>query len=257
MISVVILAKNEEADIKRCLESVAWCDEIIVINDHSTDKTVAIAEKMGAKVVTHSLGNDFAAQRNFGLAQASGDWVLFIDADEKVTSALWYEIMEETNNPSSQYNGFFIKRIDTMWGKELKHGETGNINLLRLAKKDAGEWEGQVHERWKVKGKTLLLKKAIMHYPHQTVASFLKEINYYTDLRAQELHKKKVPVAPWQIVVYPAGKFVVNYFFKLGFLDGLQGLVFALMMSFHSFLVRGKLWALESKNISTEKGNHL
>jgi glycosyltransferase involved in cell wall biosynthesis len=247
MISTVVLSKNEEKNIKRCLESLSWCEEIIVVDDNSTDGTVEIAKKMGAQVIVHSLDDDFSAQRNIGLWHATGDWVLFVDADEKVTSALWYEMMAQTNNPTSQYAGFLVKRIDTIWDKELHHGEIGNVKLLRLAKKDAGHWEGRVHEKWKVKGKTLLLKKAILHYPHPTVAIFLQEINYYTDLRAEEQYKKKVQVAPWQIVAYPIGKFTLNYIFRAGFLDGLPGLVFALMMSFHSFLVRGKLWLLWQK----------
>ena len=247
MISAVVLAKNEEKNIQRCLESLSWCDEVIVIDDHSTDKTVEIAKKAGVKIYTNSLDNDFSAQRTFGLAKASGDWVLFVDADEKVTSALWYEIMAHTNNPTNPYVGFYMRRIDTMWGKELKHGETGNIKLLRIAKKDAGHWQGKVHEKWKVKGKTLVLKKALLHYPHSTIEIFLREINYYTDLRAAELFKKKVQVKAWQIIVYPKGKFFVNYILKAGFLDGLPGLVFALMMSFHSFLVRGKLWLMWQK----------
>jgi glycosyltransferase involved in cell wall biosynthesis len=120
MISAVIITKNEEENIKRCLQSLSWCDEIIVVDDDSTDKTVEIAKKSGAKVYNRTMNSDFSAQRNFGLEKAKGDWVLFIDADEKVTSALWYEIMSHTNNPINEYAGFYIKRIDTMWGKELK-----------------------------------------------------------------------------------------------------------------------------------------
>ncbi len=192
MISAVVLAKNEEKNIGACLESLSWCDEIIVVDDNSTDKTQEIARKIGAKVFAHSLNNDFAAQRNYGLEKASEDWVLFVDADERVTSALWYEIMARTNDPISQYAGFFLKRDDVLWGKELKHGEIGNIKLLRLAKKDAGLWHGKVHETWKIKGTTLLLEKPLLHYPHSTVADFLREINFYTNLRAEELYKKKV-----------------------------------------------------------------
>ena len=135
MISVVILTKNEENNIAACLESLSWCEEKIVVDDKSTDKTVEIAKKMGAKVYERAMEQDFSAQRNFGLEKAEGEWVLFIDADERVSSALWYEIMERTNDPINPYVGFFVKRLDVMWGKELRHGETGNIKFLRLAKK--------------------------------------------------------------------------------------------------------------------------
>lgn len=247
MISAIVLTKNEEKNIAACLESISWCDEIIVIDDNSEDKTVEIAKKLGAKVSIRSLQDNFASQRNFGLEQAKGDWILFLDADERISQALWYEIMAKTNAPFSPYAGYYIKRTDTMWGKQLKYGETGNIKILRLAKKDTGRWEGSVHEIWKVKGKTDILQNALMHYPHQSVKEFLHEINYYSDLRAQELRKKKVSVSWFTIILYPKAKFILNYIFKGGFLDGLPGLIFAFMMSLHSFLVRGKLWLLWQK----------
>ncbi len=244
MISAVVLAKNEEDNIKDCLQSVSWCDEVIVIDDNSTDKTAEIAKKLGAKVYTHSLENNFSAQRNFGLEKAKGDWILFIDADERVSSALWYEIMAVTNDPRNEFTGFYIVRKDTMWGKLLNYGETGNIKLLRLAKKDSGKWSGKVHEILKISGKTITLRNHLMHYPHQTIKEFLQEINYYTTLRAEELLGKKTKVYWWSIILYPKAKFFVNYFIKRGFLDGLHGFIFAFFMSFHSFLVRGKLWLL-------------
>lgn len=247
MITVVILTKNEEKNIEKCLGNLSWCDEVIVIDDESQDKTVDIAKKMGAKVLIRPLQDDFAGQRNAGLEKAKGDWVLFIDADERVPQALWYEIMAKTNDPFNPYIGYYLKREDTMWGKKLRHGETGAIKLLRMAKKDTGKWNGKVHETWKVKGKTDVLQNPLMHYPHQTIKEFLQEINYYSSLRAQELRKQKVAVSWVSILLYPKAKFVVNYFLKAGFLDGLPGLLFALMMSLHSFLVRGKLWQLWQK----------
>ncbi len=247
MISAVVLTKNEEKNIAECLAGLSWCDEVIVIDDNSTDKTQEIARKMNAQVFAHSLNNDFSQQRNFGLEKAKGEWVLFVDADERVSSALWYEIMAHTNDPVNKHAGFYLKRTDVLWGKELRHGEIGTIKLLRLAKKDAGSWHGKVHEAWKIKGNTLVLNKPLLHYPHNTVETFLKEINFYTDLRAEELYKKKIKVFWWSIILYPKAKFLLNYILRRGYKDGLQGLVFALMMSFHSFLVRGKLWMLWQK----------
>lgn len=247
MISAIVLAKDEEKNIGECLERLSWCDELIVIDDNSTDKTVEIARKKGAKVITHSLDDDFSTARNFGLDQAKGEWVLFIDADERVSSALWYEIMQYTNSPSNEFVGFYLKRIDHMWGKKLNHGETGNIKLLRLAKKETGRWSGKVHESWDIKGKKSLLINSLLHYPHPTVKEFLKEINYYTDIKAKELYNKKTRVSWWSIILFPKAKFILNYFIKLGFRDKLPGLVFAILMSFHSFLVRGKLWLLWQK----------
>src|SRR5437762_3077823 len=108
MISVVILTKNEEMNIAACLDSLSWCDEKIVIDDHSRDKTVEIAKNKGAKIFSRTLGNNFSDQRNYGLEKAQGDWVLFIDADERVSIALWYEIMQHTSEAIDDCNGYYI-----------------------------------------------------------------------------------------------------------------------------------------------------
>ncbi len=248
MISAVILTKNEEKNIEACLRSVSWCDEIIVIDDNSTDKTVELVKKSGAIVFVHPVNGDFSAQRNYGISKAKTDWIFFLDADERVSSALWYEIMAQTNEAIGPYVGFYVKRQDTMWGKVLKYGETGNIRILRIAKRNAGKWEGRVHETWKVSGNVTLLRNHLDHYPHETVESFLKEINFYTDLRAKELFDKKAKAYLWSIILYPLGKFTINYFFKRGFMDGTPGFVLAMHMALHSFLVRSKLWLNWHKN---------
>lgn len=249
MISAVVLTKNEEKNIVDCLETLTWCNEVLVIDDNSEDRTAEISKKMGAKVFTHALENEFSKQRNFGLQQAQSEWVLFVDADERVTNDLKNEITHliKERGRGKQLHGYFVKRRDFMWGRELKHGETGSIKLLRLARKDAGRWEGAVHEEWKIKGKTDELKNPLFHYPHQTTAEFLQEINFYTTIRAQELYQQGVKVRWHEIILYPKAKFIYNYFIKMGFLDGLPGFIFAFLMSFHSFLVRGKLWLLWKK----------
>jgi len=171
---------------------------------------------------------------------------MFIDADERLTPELRAEIndflIEEKKKP--KFNGMYIKRKDMLWGKLLEHGETGNISLLRLARKDSGKWIGKVHETWDVEGETEVFENYMLHLPHQTISEFLQEINMYTSLRAKELFEHNQRASLFQIIFYPKAKFFVNYFLKLGFLDGMEGLVFAIIMSFHSFLVRAKLWAL-------------
>lgn len=250
MISVVILAKNDEKGIVECIESVKWSDEIIVIDDNSTDGTEASAKKLGALIYRRSL-DDFSSQRNFGLSKASGEWVLFVDADERISDALAFEISNAihqwTNKIQNNYSGFYIKRSDFLWGKQLKYGEAGGIKLIRLAKKSKGEWKGRVHEKWIIQGNLGILKNPINHYPHQTISNFLKELNWYTTIRAKELYDSKSKVHWWSLIVYPIGKFLDNYLFKKGFLDGDRGLIIALIMSLHSFLVRGKLWQLQQK----------
>lgn len=245
MVTAVVLTKNEEKNIVDCLEGLFFCDEVIVIDDNSEDRTEEIAKSLKAKVIKHSLGNDFSAQRNFGLEKAKSEWVLFVDADERIGTQLAKEIVQTIALNSC--DGYLLKRDDTIWGKKLKYGETGGMKLLRLAKKRSGQWVGKVHEGWKINGKIGILSNSLDHYPHQSVGEFLKEVNYYTDLRAEELYAKHIKIKWYDILLYPKLKFLLNYFLRLGLLDGLPGFIFAIMMSFHSFLVRGKLWQLNQK----------
>lgn len=254
MISVIILTKNEEKNILDCLETVSWADEIIVLDDNSQDRTLDVVKNLSfnkkIKIYKKSLDGDFASQRNYALSKASKEWVLFLDADERMSSDLREEInkvlIEEKNKEVNE--GFCILRKDVMFGKLLKHGEVGDIKLLRMAKKNSGKWEGKVHEQWQINGKVSELENYILHFPHQRISEFLKEINFYSSIRAKELYERRTKFSPIDIILYPKGKFILNYILKLGFLDGLEGLIFAIIMSFHSFLVRGKLWLLWQKD---------
>ncbi|MCL4354089.1 glycosyltransferase family 2 protein [Patescibacteria group bacterium] len=245
MISTIILTKNEEKNIVDCLESLGWCDEVIVVDDDSDDRTIELAQRFKVKIFKRKLDNDFSAQRNFAISKAKNDWVLFLDADERIPDLLAIEIIEKTKEQG--VDAYYIERIDVMWGKVLMHGETGNIKLLRLARKGKGNWANKVHEKWVIRGNTSVLKNVFYHYPHQKLSEFLREINYYTDVRSEELFNMKIKTSWLEIIFYPLGKFIVNFFLKLGFLDGTRGLVLATVMSFHSFLVRSKLWFLWQK----------
>lgn len=240
MISAVVLTHNDEVILSRTLESLKWCDEILVIDDHSQDKTREIAKKYTSKIYTHALENDFAKQRNFGLSKAKGEWIFFVDSDEVVSSELASEIKETVKSG----DGYYVKRNDFLFGKWLKHGETGSVKLLRLAKKDRGIWVRPVHEVWNITGVIGTLTNPLLHYPHPNVAQFIEEINQYSTINAQYLFDKNIRVHWWHIVAYPKLKFLKNYFWHLGFLDGTAGAVVTIMMSLHSFLTRAKLWLL-------------
>ncbi len=250
-ISAVILTKNEEKNISDCIDALSFCAEIIVIDDNSSDKTTSLSKKKGAKVFIHDLDGDFSKQRNFGLSKAQEEWVLFIDADERVSNELADEIYQQTSQFLTHSTAFRIKREDVLWGKRLQHGEVGNMYLVRLIKKGKGEWIGKVHETLHTLGEVQTLKNPLYHYPHTDIQDFLKQINIYSSLRAQELMDKKTRITPFEIVLFPLGKFLLNYVIKLGFKDGIPGIVHAFMMSFHSFLVRSKAWSLQRvKNTS-------
>jgi len=247
-ISAVVLTKNEEKNIKNCLESVSFCDEVVIIDDFSTDRTEKISKRYGAKVIKRKLANDFSKQRNIGLEKALGKWVLFVDADEVVSTPLRNEIVQATNDPiSRQYIGYRLKRTDVLWGREIKHGETGSITLLRLALRESGKWRRGVHEEWEVMGPIHTLKSPLMHYPHQTIREFISSVNKQSSIHAQENAKEGKKSSLIKIIFWPIAKFISNFFGKGGFLDGMPGLIISLTMSLHSYLAWSKQWLSQKK----------
>lgn len=257
MISAVILTKNEEQNIERCLHSLEFCDEIIIVDDFSKDSTLKKIENgewiienknIKLKIYKRKLNKDFAVQRNFGLEKAKGEWVLFVDADEVISKELASEIKSEVSNLKiDKIVGFLLKRSDYFLGNWLQYGETGSVRLLRLVKKNAGIWKGKIHEVLEIKGLVKTLNNPLQHYPHPNISEFVDKVNWYTDIVAQYRIEQGSKVYFWEILIYPLGKFFSNYFGKMGFIDGVPGLIIAIMMSFHSFLVHGKLFFLQNE----------
>ncbi len=245
-ISAVIIAKNEEKNIASCIKSLNFCDEVVVIDDYSKDATVKIANERGARVFQRKLNTDYAAQRNFGLQKAKGDWVFFIDADERVSSELAIET--ETIVKQDKYYGAYLKRDDYIWSKKLKFGETANVRLLRLGKKGKGDWVRRVHEYWNLGGKIGEMKNHLEHYPHPDLRQYIESINRYSTLHAKAKFEGGEKSSLFKVIIFPLGKLLHNWIIKLGFLDGSRGLVVALVMSLHSFLAWSKLWLFQQKN---------
>jgi len=241
MLTGIVLTYNEEKNITRCLETLKFCDTVLVVDSGSTDKTVSLAKKTGATVLKHAF-TDYSSQRNWAIDQAKTPWVLFIDADEIVSVKLREEIASAIGKV--EYKGFKIPRVDYLWGKKLSYGDVGGVKLIRLARRGAGEWHKVVHEEWKINGSIGVLKNPLSHYPHPNMVEFLQHINGYSTLRAQELYDAGRRTNLFQIIFFPTGKFLDLYCLRLGLLDGTPGFIHAMTMAFYSFLVRGKLWLL-------------
>lgn len=201
---------------------------------------------------------DFAKARNRELDKTKTEWVMFVDKDEEMSPELKKEL--DCHAPSAlamtNITGYKIRRIDRFLGKWLRFGETGNVKIVRLARKDSGRWERAVHEVWKIKGKAGELKSPIYHY-HDSVGEMIGKIDRYSSIEAEwrstviprldrGIYKNIIDIdlgskaGMTMLLLYPMGKFIWNYFVKLGFLDGMEGFILAGLMSFHSFLVRSK-----------------
>lgn len=246
-ISAVIITKNEEKNLKRCLESLNFVDEIIVVDDNSNDNTLEIAEKFKTRIFKRNLDNDFSSQRNLGLAKANGKWVLFIDADEVIPISLKNEIIQTIVDPLNQNMGYFLKRKDFIYRKSLNGGEWANIKLLRLVRKNSGKWTRAVHEKLVVEGKVGCLKSELIHFPHQNLNEFIKSINNFSSIHANSNFVEGKKSTIFKILFFPVAKLFQNWIIKKGYKDGNLGFIISLVISFHSFLGWAKLW-LQKRN---------
>lgn len=241
-ISAILLAKNEEEKIEKAVKSLSFCDEVLVIDDESTDKTKEYAQGAGATVFTHSKQNEFAGQRNWAMEKAHNEWVLFVDADEVVSDELKIEL--KNIDVPKHITALAIPRRDYFWGQEMKYGETRKARtsgIVRLVKKGSGVWTGAVHETFISSGSVGKLNGFLNHYSHNSLSEFIADINVYSTIRANELATSGKKGSVVELLFLPFGKFIYTYFILGGFLDGAAGFVYSFVMSFHSFLVRAKL----------------
>lgn len=242
-LTAVVLTHNNQDHVIDCLESLNWCPHILVIDDYSTDYTVDLISQRGIQVLQHRLGQNFSQHRNFALSHVETEWAIFIDSDERVTTKLAKEIQSKLiEDPNAV--AYRLHRYDYFLGKHLAHGDTGNWNQVRLGKVKQGKWHSPVHETWEFSGHIGQLDNYLVHYPHPTISNFIEDINFYTTIRAKELFSQGKVSTWWHIILYPCAKFIRSYFFEKGYLDGVHGFVHAMLMTFHSFLVRSKLYVL-------------
>ncbi len=244
-ISAVIIAKNEETQIAECLESVSWCEEkIVVVDARTTDKTAEVARRFTEKVYLQEwLG--YGGQKNFGIREASNDWILSLDADERVPSELAEEIQKVLENP--QHDGYYILFTTYIGDKRLRFGGMQNDWHLRLFRKSkgrfGGEFDGAVHERVEIE-KAGYLDHPIIHYTYKNRKALLEKVREYSALEAQEFLKSGSNVTLYN-ELKPFLRFPNIYFRKLGFLDGWLGFVNALYLSYYLWrrnrLIKGGL----------------
>jgi glycosyltransferase involved in cell wall biosynthesis len=251
-LSVVIITYNEETNIGRTLASVQplVCDgkgEIIVVDSGSTDRTVEIAKSQGAKVFVEAW-KGFAAQKNSALEKATGDWILSLDADEEVAPALADEIPEKINI-AGDASGFFIPRKNHFLGRWIRHGGYWPDPKLRLFREGAARFEDRlVHEdaHW-ITGVPGRLKSALIHHSYPSISDYIEHMNRYSSLGAgMVVAGGGGRFAAVNMVARPAATFIYNYFFRLGFLDGREGLLLHLNHAVYVAWKYAKVWELRN-----------
>ena len=242
-LSAIILTLDEEENIQRCLESLVWMDEIVVVDTGSSDKTKEIVAKYTNKIFDLKW-EGFGKSKEYAKNKATGEWVLSIDADEVVSNELKNEIVSKRNS-SEEIDGYFIPRKSNFLGKWIKHSGWYPDYVLRLFRRDRSSFTPeQVHERVVINGRVGYLKNEILHYTDPNLNHYLEKLNRYTTLSAEEMYRQGKASSLFDIVFRPIAIFLKMYLFKLGFLDGITGLILACCSSFHVFFKYAKLWHL-------------
>ena len=244
-LSCCVIACNEERIIRRCLESVSFADErVVVIDSRSSDATDEIAREMGARVIEHAYQGD-VEQKNFALAQASRDWILSIDADEALTEPLAREIRALLAAPPAGVDGYEINRVTYHLGRWIRHGDFYPDWKLRLFRRGAGEWVGvNPHGRVELRGKVRRLRGEFEHRSYRDLADQIDRIQDFSRVQAHAFQGEGRPVRVRDMILRPPARFLRAYFLKQGFRDGVPGLVIAAATAFHVFLKYAKLWEL-------------
>jgi glycosyltransferase involved in cell wall biosynthesis len=244
-LSVCIICYNEARNIRRCLDSITWADEIIVVDSMSSDTTVEIAREY-TDALFQRAWTGYADQKNVALSKAHGDWVLSLDADETIPLQLKEEILTEIARPGTK-DGYRIPRRSFYQGRWICHSGYYPDRQLRLFRRKKARWVGgRVHERVEIKGETGDLKNDILHYPYKGVISGqLQTVDNFSGLMAADLHEKGKRFHPILLLSRPFFKFLEVYLLKRGFLDGVPGLIIAATSAYALFVRYVKLREIE------------
>lgn len=246
-ISCSIICFNEEKNIRRCLESVKWCDEIVVVDNGSTDRTLEICGQYTNKILFRAWAG-YVDQKQFALEQCAHDWVLNIDADEEVSSELRDEILATMNEsqPSTQVNGYYLLRVvyylDRWWRKGLWYPEY----RLRLCKKSATSWGGMdPHEKAMVQGLTKRLNGELHHYTYTDISDHIAQLNNFSSQSAKSMHQEGKKFSLLKLIFNPFFRFFKSYIIKKGYREGIPGLVVSALNAYYVIMKYAKLWELQ------------
>lgn len=246
-LSVLLPTYNEEDMIKDCLESVKWADEILVVDTFSTDHTLEIAREYGARIIQHEYINS-AKQKNWAIPQCKYEWVLQIDADERLDRPLQDEIKHIMENPPNEVDGYRINFKHHLVGKWIRYAGVYPEYHLRLFRRDVGRFQDrEVDAHVIVPGKVVTLKNHILHYGTESLSHRLRAMDRYTRYESDEREKQGRHYSWFNVTVRPFAAFIYYYIFKLGFLEGTRGIILAYLKSDFLFWTYAKLWEKDIK----------
>lgn len=244
-ISACIMTYNEEDNIRRCLESVSWCDEIVVVDSFSTDNTLAICLEYTDKV-SQNEWNGYIAQRNLIRTLATHDWILFLDADEEISPQLRDALMKEFESGHGKYVGYEFPRQVYYLGKWIRHGSWYPDIKLRLFRKARGRSGGvEPHDQVIVDGPVKRMAHPIWHYTYRDIADHINTMNRFSTISARALYDKGRRFSWIDFMFRPAWRFFKGYFLRSGWLDGKRGIIIATINAFGVSMKYAKLWSVQ------------
>lgn len=248
-LSVVILTRNAESKLEDCLKSIKGLGQIVILDGGSTDKTRDIAKKYGARVFKQKKGS-YDTWRNQAKVVVKTDWLFYVDPDERVTPELRLEIqsiLDGSRPRHTQLDAYAVPRRNFVFGKELKHGGWWPDYVLRLMRRDKlVRWEGELHEQPKINGEVGHLKEALIHLKEDNLSDMVTKTNKWSEVEARLLLDSGHPKMAWWRFLRPVATEIFDRLvLKLGFLDGVQGIIFSIYQGYSVFMRYAKLWEMQ------------
>jgi glycosyltransferase involved in cell wall biosynthesis len=241
-ISAVVVCYNERDNIEKCLKSLSWADEIIVVDSYSTDGTAELCRKYTNRVYQKEWPG-YIQQKKYAVSLTKNQWIFSLDSDEVVTEELRNEILTRLSADKGEINGYYVKRHSFYLGRWINHGGWYPDRKLRLFKKDEVFHGGEdPHDKYFVNGKRAKLKGEIEHYTYKDISDQLSTIDRFSEIASEGLYRKNSRFALIKMLFKPPAKFFETYVYKLGFLDGLAGFIISVLTTYYIFLKYAKLW---------------
>jgi glycosyltransferase involved in cell wall biosynthesis len=251
-VSVYVLTSNNRRTIERCLRSLSWAEELIIVDSYSTDGTYEISKQYTEKVFQRKW-TGHRDQYQYAADLTTKDWLMFVDADEEVSPELAEEIRMELARGARGLDGFIVYRSTYYLGRWIRYGGWYPDYEIRLYRRNKGRWEGGLHAKVMVDGKVGVLENQYLHYTYRGISDQIQTIDQYSRIAAEDLLRNGEEFSAFKLLFHPPLRFIKEYLFKAGFRDGLPGLIIIVSTMFYVFIKYAKLWELK-KNLE-ERGN--
>jgi glycosyltransferase involved in cell wall biosynthesis len=246
-ITVIILCHRDDERLRMAISSAQFAKQVLLIEAGGQINETALQKQYNCQKISFPIDSqdnfNFSKIRNEAIKYANHDWILFLDSDEVITSPSVKKINKIVSE--HKYDSVYVRREDYFLGKKINWGEAGNIWLLRMGKKQALKFVRPVHEVAKKSRNSIYADITLIHFPHSSISEFFSKISFYTHIQARYQVERGEGFSMVETALYPIGKFLSNFFLKLGFLDGWRGFVYAILMSVHSFAVRVHIYELK------------